>query len=72
MPTFLEFQAMFERLLDSKIKSVQTDWGGEITTSIPFFNPLASSISFHVLTRINNKDALNENTIILLTPHWLF
>jgi hypothetical protein len=34
-----------------------------IATSIPIFNPLASSIAFHVLTRINNKDALKENTV---------
>jgi hypothetical protein len=29
MPTFLQFQAMAERLLNSKIISVQSDWGGE-------------------------------------------
>jgi len=29
MPTFLKFQVMVERLLNSKIKSVQSDWGGE-------------------------------------------
>jgi hypothetical protein len=28
MPTFLQFQAMAERLLNSKIISVQSDWGG--------------------------------------------
>jgi len=29
MPIFLKFKAMVERLLNSKIKSVQTNWGGE-------------------------------------------
>jgi hypothetical protein len=29
MPAFLKFQVMVERLLNSKIKSVQPDWGGE-------------------------------------------
>jgi isopentenyl diphosphate isomerase/L-lactate dehydrogenase-like FMN-dependent dehydrogenase len=28
MPMFLKFQAMVKRLLNSKIESVQIDWGG--------------------------------------------
>jgi hypothetical protein len=72
MPVFLTFQAMVECLLNSKIKSVQQIGVANIATSIPIFNPLASSIAFHVLTRINGKDALKENTVILLTPCWLF
>jgi hypothetical protein len=32
MPTFLQFQTMVERLLNSKIISVQSDWGGEYRT----------------------------------------
>lgn len=28
-PTFLKFQVMIERLLNTKIKSIQTNWGGE-------------------------------------------
>jgi hypothetical protein len=31
-----------------------------IATSIPILIPLASCIVFHVLTRINKKDALKE------------
>lgn len=65
MPMFLKFQAMVARLLNSKIESVQIDWGGpgDEYRNLPIFNPLASSIAFYVLTRINNKDALKENTV---------
>lgn len=39
---FLQFQAHVERLLDTKIKCVQSDWGGEYKNFIlNFFDPLA-------------------------------
>jgi hypothetical protein len=37
MPVFLKFQLMVERLLNAKIKSVQTDWGGEYRNLNKYF-----------------------------------
>jgi hypothetical protein len=40
MPIFLKFQAMVERLLNSKIKSVQTNWGGEYRNLHTYFQSI--------------------------------
>jgi hypothetical protein len=37
MPTFLQFQALAERLLNSEIISVQSDWGGEYRNLHSYF-----------------------------------
>jgi len=37
MQVFLNFQSMVERLLNAKIKSVQTDWGGEYRNLHKYF-----------------------------------
>ncbi|KAL6344223.1 hypothetical protein AAG906_035448 [Vitis piasezkii] len=38
-PTFLKFQALIENQFNTKIKAVQSDWGGEFRSlSIPFSN----------------------------------
>jgi hypothetical protein len=37
MPTFLQFQALAECLLNSKIISVQFDWGGEYRNLHSYF-----------------------------------
>jgi hypothetical protein len=37
MPTFLQFQIMVERLLNHKIISVQSDWGGEYRNLHQYF-----------------------------------
>jgi hypothetical protein len=36
---FLHFQAHVERLLDTKIKCIQSDWGGEYKKIIIKFSP---------------------------------
>jgi hypothetical protein len=46
MPVFLKFQAMVEHLLNSKIKSVQTDWGGEYCNLHTYFQSI--SIIHHI------------------------
>jgi hypothetical protein len=43
MPTFLQFQVMIERLLKSKIKSVQSDWGGEYRNLRTYFQSIGIS-----------------------------
>jgi histone deacetylase 1/2 len=40
---FLQFQKHVERLLNCKIKHVQTDWGGEYEKLHPFFHNLGIS-----------------------------
>jgi len=46
MPIFLKFQTMIERLLNAKIKSVQTDWGGEYRPLNKYFQ--STGIIYHV------------------------
>jgi hypothetical protein len=43
MSTFLQFQIMIERLLNSKIKSVQSDWGGEYRNLHTYFQSIGIS-----------------------------
>lgn len=63
---FLQFQAHVERLLDSKIKCIQSDWGGEYQKLHNKFLPhLVLIIVFLVPTLINKMDLPKENTIIL-------
>jgi len=40
MPVFIKFQSMTERLLNTKIKSVQTDWGGEYRNLHQYFQSI--------------------------------
>jgi hypothetical protein len=40
MTVFLKFQAMIERLLNTKIKSVQSDWGGEYRNLSKYFQTI--------------------------------
>jgi hypothetical protein len=40
MPVFLKFQTMVERLLNTKIKSVQSDWGGEYRNLSKYFQTI--------------------------------
>jgi len=66
---FIKFQTMVERLLNTKIKSVQTDWGANITTSTNIFNQSILFIVSHARTLINNKDVLSGNiNISLIQP----
>jgi hypothetical protein len=68
-PRFFQlFQTSVERLLDAKIKIVQSDWGGESTknSTIPFSGLWASLIMSHVLTPINKTALLREKTVTLL------
>lgn len=39
-PIFIQFQKMVERQFSTKIKQVQTDWGGEYRTLPKFFNEI--------------------------------
>jgi hypothetical protein len=39
-PTFLKFQVMIERFLNTKIKSVQIDWGGEYRSLNTYFKSI--------------------------------
>jgi hypothetical protein len=43
MPTFLQFQVMIVRLLKSKIRSVQSDWGGEYRNLHTYFQSIGIS-----------------------------
>jgi hypothetical protein len=64
---FHEFQLHVERLLDSKIKCVQSDWGGEYQKMHnTFFDLLALIIVFHVRMHISRTALLNANIDILL------
>lgn len=65
MFVFLEFQTIAKHLLNTKIKSVQTYWGGEYSPFINIFNLSALSIVSHALTQINSKGALRENIMLL-------
>jgi hypothetical protein len=40
MSVFLKFQTMVERLLNTKIKSVQSDWGGEYRNLNKYFQSI--------------------------------
>jgi len=40
MPVFLKFQTMVERLLNTKIKSVKSDWGGEFRNLNKYFQTI--------------------------------
>jgi len=66
MNVFLKFQLMVEWLFNTKIKSVQTDWGVNTVPSTSSFNPLASCIDCLVLTLISNKVVPRENIVTLL------
>jgi hypothetical protein len=68
MQTFLQVQVMVERLLNHKIISVQFDWGGEYRNVHKYFQSIGITHRSLALTRINNKDVLNVNTYISLTP----
>jgi len=46
MPIFLKFQLMVECLLNAKIKSVQTDWGGEYWNLNKYFQSIG--ILYHI------------------------
>ena len=63
----LPFQAHVEHLLDTKIKCVQSDWGGEYQKiHKTFFVLLELLIVFCALTHINKMGLLNASTVILL------
>jgi len=64
---FLKFQIMVERLFNTKIKNVQTDWGVNTVLSTNFSNQLALFTVYLVLTLINNKAVSRENIVTLLT-----
>jgi hypothetical protein len=66
MNVFLKFQLMVEWLFNTKIKSVQTDWGVNTALSTSFSNPLASCIDYLVFTPISNKVVPRENIVTLL------
>jgi hypothetical protein len=40
MPVFIKFQTMIERLLNAKIKCVQSDWGGEYRNPNKYFQSI--------------------------------
>jgi len=62
---FPKLQAYAERQFNHKIKSIQTDGGGEFT-KLRHFLPLTASITeSRVLTPINKMGPSNENTAIL-------
>lgn len=61
--TFKSFVLMVERQFNTKIKNVQTDWGGENSETLhPFSLLLALSIGAHVHTLVN-KMALSSADI---------
>jgi hypothetical protein len=70
MQTFLQFQVMVERLLNHKSLVFNLTGVVSIVIFINTFNPMVLLIVFLALTHINNKDVLNVNTDILLTPRW--
>jgi hypothetical protein len=64
---FLQFHAHVERLLGTKIKCVQFDWGGEYQKiHNTFFDLSALLIEYHVLTPTNKMDPPNANIVISL------
>ena len=65
---FLQFQAHVERLLKHKIIHVQSDWGVNITTSIPFLISLGFRIACLVLIHISRMARLNVSIVTLSKP----
>lgn len=66
---FLQFQAHVERLLDAKIKCVQSDWGGEYQKlHNQFFVRLVFLITCLVLTPTNKMAQPSANIVTLLKP----
>jgi hypothetical protein len=61
--TFVKFQTHVEKLFNSKIKSIQSDWGGGVHfgPSIPFYPAKAFPIAFLAHIHINSKVPLNAN-----------
>jgi len=78
MPTFLKFQVMVERLLNSKIKSVQSDWGGEYRNLHTYFQSIG--ITHHISCPHTHQQQgcverkhrhLIDTTLALLTDSYL-
>jgi hypothetical protein len=63
---FQDFQARVERLFDQKLLAMQTNWGGGITTLVPFLNMWALLIWCPAHIRIDRMALLSVNTDILL------
>lgn len=64
---FFISQAHVEHLLDTKIKCVQSNWGGEYQKlHNQFFIKWAPPIMCHVLIPISKMVQLNTNIIVLL------
>jgi histone deacetylase 1/2 len=63
---FREFQLHVERLLDAKIKCVQSDWGGEYHKMHNTFSDLLALLTVsHAHMHISRTVLLNENIAIL-------
>jgi hypothetical protein len=56
---FANFQKLVERKLDTKILTVQSDWGGEY-----FFNPMEFLTMFFVPMPIKKMIMLKESIVI--------
>jgi hypothetical protein len=71
MPVLLKFQAIVERLLNSNIKSVQTDWGGEYHNLHTYFQSIGI---IHCIScpHTHQQGCPERKHCILLTPLWLF
>src|SRR5207244_3003742 len=65
-PVFYAFQTHVERLLNAKIKSVQSDWGGaSIIASTSIFSASASLIECLVLICLSKTGLLNASIVTL-------
>jgi hypothetical protein len=50
---FRDFQSLVERQFDRKIRSFQTNWGGEYSALSSYFTRMGISIISHALMRTN-------------------
>ena len=62
---FQKFKAMAELQFNSKIKNLQTDWGGEFRPLAPFLAAVALNTDLFALTSIIKMVLLRENIDIL-------